>query len=232
MEIGIISANFGRLPILKIFCAGIARLRNDSGLHVPCVVAGDASGADICNSYNIEHIVCKNSPLTDKFNTACEYFRDKVDYVMVMGSDNIMSSMSFNRVIQEAERGIDLIGFDDVYFYGMDDIYSGKLFHFKHTTVLGVGRTLKASLLNKFQWRPWVTPQERGIDKVMLNAVTPLAKTSVLLKNGRTFDLKTNWNMNHIKHWAGKLGAMQTDQLLWDSVGVEEAKLIIKFLNR
>jgi len=232
MEIGVISANFGRLPILKIFCAGIARLRRETGLAIPCVVAGDISGAEVCDSYNIEHIICRNYPLTGKFNTACEALKGRVDYVMVMGSDNLISTMSFNRVIQEAERGIDLIGFNDVYFYGLDDIYAGKLFHFKHTEVLGVGRTIKASILDKFKWRPWVKDADRGIDRRMLNEVTPLAKTNVLLRGGAVIDLKTNWNLNHIRSWANKLGVMSSDNLIWDMVGPEEANLIKQYINR
>ena len=104
MKIGIITTNFGRLPILEIFCAGIKRLREETLLDIPVVCVGDADGAETCKSYNIEHIVHPNKPLTDKFNVACQAFRGRVDAIMIMGSDNVISTTAFLSVVAEAEK--------------------------------------------------------------------------------------------------------------------------------
>jgi hypothetical protein len=230
--IGIAVTNFGRNNILRIFCAGVRRLREDTNLPIPAVCCGDIGGADICREYGIEHIEQGNKPLTEKFNTACHALKGRVDYVMVMGSDNVLSTETFLRIQAEAEQGTDLIGLSDVYFYGMDDITTGQLFHFTHTTVLGVGRTIKASVLDNLNWKPWTEPRDRGIDSVMLTAVRPYVKTSKLLIGGHVFDLKTSMNLNRIEFWARKIPKMANSDLLWNSIGAEERRLIEEYLKR
>lgn len=231
--IGIITTNFGRVPILEIFCEGIRRLRRETGLTIPVVCAGDIGGKAVCEEHDIVHIIAPNVPLTNKFNTACEALRGKVDYVMIMGSDDLISTRDFLRVHHEAEQNkTDLIGFSDVYMFGMDDEHPGALVHFPFTTVLGVGRTVKADVLDKLGWRPWNLDRDRGIDRVMLDACSPLVKTRKVFDGGLIFDLKTAWNINPMKYWYKKIGAMPSNQLLWDSIGLREAELIKQFLNK
>jgi len=234
ITIGIVTTNLGRLPILEIFCEGIKRLRRETGLTtIPVVCAGDVGGKSLCEEYNITHIVTPNRPLTNKFNTACEALRGKVDYVMVMGSDDLIATKDFLRVYNEAEsNGTDLIGFSDVYMFGMDDEHSGDLIHFPHTTVLGVGRTVKASVLDNLGWRPWNIDRDRAIDTVMLDACRPYVVTRKVFDGGFIVDLKTSWNLNPIKFWHKKLGAMPSNQLLWDNIGLQETELINNFISR
>jgi len=89
MTIGIITANFGRLPILEIFCAGIKRLREETGFNIPCVSVGDADGGEILAKYSIAFVEYPNTPLTAKFNRACTELQSKCDYVLIMGSDDL-----------------------------------------------------------------------------------------------------------------------------------------------
>lgn len=232
MNIGIVTANLGRLPILEIFCEGIRRLRRETGLAIPVVCAGDVEGKELCEGYGITHIVASNKPLTNKFNTACESLRGKVDYVMVMGSDDLIATKDFLRVHEECQKGTDLIGFSDVYMFGMDDVSTGALVYFGHTTVLGVGRTVKGSVLDCLDWKPWVIQRDRGIDTVMLDAVRPYVTTRKVFDGGFIVDLKTSWNLNPIKFWHKKCGSLPSNQLLWDNIGVKEAELIKQFLNK
>ena len=230
MKIGIIVTNFGRTRILNIFGAGIARLRAETGFDIPVTCVGDIDGADICHKYDIMHIEYPNRPLTGKFNRACKSMEDRVDYVLVMGSDDLLSTRSFLAIHAEAEKGIDLIGLSEVYFFGMDDVHSGKLIHFRHTTVLGVARTIKASVLDNLSWEPWTQHRDRSIDTIMLDAVRPYVKTRALLNGEFVVDLKTSMNLNPIRFWAKKLGAMPNADLLWNNIGAEERRLIEEYL--
>jgi hypothetical protein len=230
--IGCVTCNFGRLPILKIFCAGINRLREQTNLPIPTICVGDADGKELCEAYGIEHIEHKNKPLTGKFNTAVYALKNRVDYCMILGSDNVISTETFLRIQEEADKGTDLIGLDSVYFYAMDDVYSGKLLHFRHTKVLGVGRTVAARVLDNLHWRPFTREQDRAIDTVMLDAVRPFVRTSKLLSDGFVFDLKTSHNLNGIGFWAKKLGFLPNSNLLFSNIGEEEARLIREYLNR
>jgi hypothetical protein len=233
MTIGIITTNFMRVPILEIFAEGITRLREETGLAIPCVCVGDSSGAETCRIHGIQHIEYPNKPLTAKFNRACmEMQKIGVNYVMVMGSDDLISTETFLRIKEETEKDIDLIGLSDVYFFGMDDVFTNKLVHFKHTTVLGVGRTISARVLDQINWQPWNIPRDRAIDTVMLDYVRPFVQTRVLLDGGFVVDLKTSWNLNPIKFWFAKLGYMPNNDLLWKNIGIKEKELINNFIDK
>jgi glycosyltransferase involved in cell wall biosynthesis len=230
-KIGIITTNFGRIPILEICFAGIDRLRLDTGMEIPCVCVGEEDDAtvELCKFYDIEHIYQENRPLTAKFNTACKALEGRVEYVMILGSDNLISTGTFNTILSECEKGVDLVGLSDIYFYGMDDIHTGKLLHFSHTTVLGVGRTIKASVLDELNWKPWITDRDRAIDVIMLDAVSPYVNSRTLLYGQFAVDLKSSFNLNGIRFWADKLGYMPSDQKLWDNIGAKETELIKKY---
>lgn len=222
----------GRVPILKIFAAGIKRLRDDTHMEIPCVVTGDIDGKETCERYNIQHIEYPNKPLTGKFNRACIEMKGKVDAVMVMGSDNVISTETFLRIHAEIEKGANLVGLDDVYFFGMDSVATNKLVHFSHTTVLGVGRTISSSVLDKVVWKPWNTERDRAIDTVMLDTVRKYVTASVLLKGGKVFDLKTSWNLNRLDFWLKRLGTLPTNDILFDNIGTEEAMLIRNYIAK
>jgi len=231
MTIGIITTNFGRVPILEIFAEGITRLRDETQRIIPCVCVGSEDGAETCRSHTIDHIIYPNSPLTSKFNRACLEMKDRCDYVMILGSDNLISTKTFLNVVEECDKGADLIGFSEVYFYCLDDVHTGKLIHFKHTTVLGVGRTISAKVLDNLNWQPWVITRDRAIDTIMLDAVRPFVKTRSLLDGEFVVDLKTSMNLNPVKFWAQKLGYMNSDRLLWDNIGPRESELIRNYIN-
>lgn len=231
-DIGIITANFGRVPILRIFCAGIRRLREETGMNIPVVCVGDISGKRVCEEYNIEHIVFPNKPLTGKFNRACIELKGRCRYISIFGSDNLIATSSFLKIYEECERGTDLIGLSEVYFMCLDDSHAGKLIHFRHTTVLGVGRTVRAGILDDVSWMPWTTQKNRGIDVVMLDSIRDSVKTSVLLNGEFVFDLKTSLNLNPVHHWAKKLGYMPTAELFWSKIGLEEKELVQEFLSK
>jgi hypothetical protein len=216
----------GRLPVLKIFCAGIKRLREDTGLDIPVVCVGDPVGAETCQSYDITHIEHPNNPLTGKFNRACQELYKKVEYVMIMGSDNLISNKAFLAVVEEAEKGTDLIGFDSIYFYGLDGECKDKLVYFRHTTVLGVGRTVSARVLNNLYWKPWGREQNRAIDTCMLDSVRPFVRTRTLLSHHFLVDLKTSWNLNSMNIWHKKFGALPNQDVMWNNIGEEEKELI------
>lgn len=228
--IGIISCNLGRVPILRIFCAGIKRLREETQMEIPCVVVGDIDGKQTLAEYNIDFIEFPNKPLTGKFNRACLEMKGKVDAVMIMGSDNILSTETFLRIHAEIKKGANLVGLDDVYFFGMDSNATNELVHFSHTTVLGVGRTISSSVLDHVGWQPWNLERDRAIDTVMLDTIRPYVMASVLLKGGKVFDLKTSWNLNRLEFWLKKLGSLPTNDILWNNIGKEEAELIVDYI--
>ena len=232
-RIGIILANHYRQAILEICFAGIDRLRADCIEDIPVVCIGeeDDKTLDLCKHYDIEHHYAPNIPLTGKYNYACQLLRTKVDAVMVIGSDNLISNNTFMRISDKVQEGFDLIGADDIYFMCLDDVHAGKLLYFGRTTVLGVGRTISAQILDKVNWTPWGIPRDRGIDRVMLDTVRPHVEKSILLSGCYIFDLKSNQNLNNVNSWVKSRGYMDSAEIFWNSISPAEQNLITNLLN-
>ena len=106
----------------------------------------------MCNRYYIEHFTRPNKPVSDKWNHAFEYLRNiGVSYVLVLGSDDIISTDLLRRIDEKAEQGYDLIGVKSVYFYAGEGIDRGKLVRLDSGQILPASRTIKATVLDKLQ---------------------------------------------------------------------------------
>ena len=94
----IITANWNRPEVLTLWCASIKRIREDLDIFIPAVVVSDRWDSTICNKYHIHHINHRNNPVSEKFNAGCKYAESiGVDYVMVLGSDDIVSTDTIRR---------------------------------------------------------------------------------------------------------------------------------------
>lgn len=232
MRVGLITASFGRVKILEIFAEGVRRLMDESGHEVSCVSVGSEDGRAILEARGIQFIPFPNKPLTGKFNRACQELKGKVDCVMLIGTDDLIATSTFKRIIAECEKGIDMVGIDDVYFFGLDDVHAGKLVKFNHTKVLGPARTVSARVLDGCNWTPWDQDKDRGIDTCMLDTIRPLVKTKVLLSGGYCFDLKSSLNLNKMDYWVEKFGYMNDQSIFWNNIGENETRLIKQYLER
>jgi hypothetical protein len=233
-RIGIILTSFYRQRVLEICFAGIDRLRADCQEYLPVICVGeeDEKTLDLCDHYDIEHHYAPNRPLTEKYNLACQLMKGKCDNVMILGSDNLITNRTFNAISAETEKGIDLIGLDDVYFFGMDDEFTGKLLYFGYTQVLGVGRTVSARVLDKINWTPWGRPADRGIDRVMLETVNPHVETRSLLSGYHVFDLKSSQNLNPMRSWAQRKRFLADTDIFWEQLSPAEINLIKQYIEQ
>lgn len=204
MKIGIITANHKREDVLEVFALGIDRLRRETGMEIIVACAGDESGAEICNRHSIIHIPFPNNPVTEKFNTACHCLKDKVDAVMVLGSDDIVSTETFIRTVEALQSGYDAIRMDTVYFlecrYGR-----GWVCRIGPVNTLVVGMTIRSEVLNP-TWKPWVRPADRGFDIIFWEGIRENVKKIFILKDSFILDIKTNVNLNKPDYWLGKYG--------------------------
>jgi hypothetical protein len=169
-----------------------------------------------------------NKPVSEKFNRAFKWMQNYgVDYVMITGSDNLLSYDTYNRIYAEAEKGYDLIGVNSIYFYSLDGQFKGSMVKLESNKILGVCKTISARVLDKIDWRPWTVEKDWGLDAIASNTIRPHVETTKLLENTEVFDCKSRENLNKYSFWHNKLKEKQDPQKLF-SILSEEEKQIIK----
>jgi len=233
MNIGIITINYKRPAVLNLYCAQIKRLREDLQMYVPAVVVSEAVDAPICNKYHVVHIEQQNNPATEKWNRAMKYMQGQgATNVMIMGSDDVISTDSFKRIMAEAEKGYDLIGSSDLYFFALDGIHRGGMvrLHTHRGKMLAPGKTVSSYVLDKIDWRPWTTPKNWGMDAIADKNFNLHVRARTVLHSMDIFDLKSRENLNKSTLWFGKIKEREDPAKLWNILGEEETYLLKKIL--
>jgi len=201
MNFCIITANHKRPKVFALWCESMSRLREEVG-HFPIVVVSDLCDAGMCKEHNIYHIVMGNRPVSAKFNKACRFSQTLgVDYVMTVGSDDIISTETMKLFLSSMDKGYDMITLDDIYFYGAYAEYNGVLVHFKGKKELGLCRTVHKSILDKIGWMPWRKQRSSGLDMLARMAYEPHIRNPYNINNAKVFDVKTEFNINRFSYW-------------------------------
>ena len=222
-----ITANYGRPKIFKLFCAGVRRLREELNYNFPVIVTSDIDDKEVCEEYGIKHYVQANNPVSDKFNTSCMRAKDlDVDYVVIVGSDDLIATNSMLTLWAEMKKGYDLIGITNVYFYDANGPHKGKLLQLKGTRMLGVCKCIHRRVLDEVGWKPWNKKKDWGLDSVAAKAISPHVKTWKQVDGVRVFDCKTKTNLNKFHRFYGHWGAENDISVFHDTLGEEELKLI------
>jgi len=231
MRVGLITANYGRLSIFKIFCEGVKRLREETGENIPCITSGSIDAIPLCKEYDIEFYEYPNRPLTAKFNNSMIHMCQKaeIDCVMLTGSDDLISTQTFID-IQDLMDTHDMVGLNDLYMLSMDGATSGNLYYFQHTTVLGPGRTIRKEIIERLDHPVWPIARDNTIDSMMLDSVRGLVKKSTTIK-GFLVDLKNNQSMNGVEFWSKRLPVVSKD-ILYGNIGAREKYLINEMISQ
>jgi hypothetical protein len=233
MRISIITASHGRPHILRAWCLGIERLRSetrDIDVDIDAVCVSDKWDNELCRVHWINHIAMDNNPVTDKFNRAvsvsCRVYNP--DYVMVLGSDDLMSTKTFVnivRTLEESETPIDVIGISNIYFFNTEGTQRGSLVQLRGERMLGVGKTISRRVLEEVGCRPWGKEKNWGMDSVLTQTIAPFVKKTVVLHDQKVFDLKSKESLNKFSLWANKF-QKEDPNIFWNNIGEREKKLV------
>lgn len=223
--LGIITINWKRISVLQLWCAQIKRLREELDMFIPAVVVSEVEGGTICNQYKVHHIIQQNDPATEKFNTAMGYMKTLgMDYVMVLGSDDIISTWFVRKTMTEMARNIDYIGCTVFYFYAGQGIDRGKLVKLDTPQTKGIGRTVSKRILDLCDWRLWDVPKNWGMDAIATKNILKCNPTKAIIED-IIVDVKTRDNLNSFKIWGNRLP--QVDSNLFYNILSEEEKSIL-----
>jgi hypothetical protein len=227
VNFGIATINYGRPRVFELFCASIKRLRYDLNTYIPVACVSEESDKPMCNKYYIEHFTEPNKPISRKWNRAFGYFRSiGVDYVIILGSDDIISTELLRAIVEQMERGVSLIGINTIYFYSAEGMYKGKLARLQSKQILGVAKAIHHSALDPIKWHVSPIDKNWGIDAIMSNAIKPHVTTKAVV-DGVCVDVKTSLNINH---WSalGKTRPMVDPEIFYGILGEEEKQLLAK----
>jgi len=225
---GIITISYKREKVLRLFCAGIKRLRNDLQMFIPVVCVGDAEHKSICDEYHIHHITQENHPASQKWNTAVAYMMSiNVSYISIFGSDDICSTDLLKNLISAMEVGYDLIGVNQIYFYGGDGKHKGQLRHLQSgKTIMGVARTISKYVFEKAH-PMWRKNRSWAMDGDCLRTIKPYMRHYKIVE-GDVFDIKTTdaVQLNKMTYWLSKLDTNLPPDILYNILSQEEKDIL------
>lgn len=209
MKLGILTAVWKRYEVLETFKEGIERLKKHSNIEIEVVAVGSEGkqSANACKEFH--YVEYENNPLSDKWNAGMLKMKElNVDYVLCMGSDDLMCNNSLDKYVEAMEFGYDFIGLLDCFIYDSktNDLrfwvgYNGK----RVGETAGIGRCLSKRLLDIFEWKPWADAHDRGLDGTMFNKLKDIPHTQkvfgCLKDNIFAVDIKDAYSLTSFSHF-------------------------------
>jgi glycosyltransferase involved in cell wall biosynthesis len=222
---GILTINNGRPKVLNLWCASVKRLREDLQMYIPAVVVSGAEDKSMCQKYFINHITQQNNPASRKWNTGVSYLMNQnLDYIIICGSDDIISTNLLKNILIETEEETDLIYLNIIYFYGGDGAFRGQLRRLTTKQILGVGRTISRRVI-KATGTLWTRDRNWGMDGDCWKNISPHVQTKAVVE-GVVVDVKTSENLNSMNFWMGKLKEECNPKIFYEILGEEEKQIL------
>lgn len=227
-SLGIITINHGRRKILSLWLSQIQRLRRETQIFVPACVVSEEEDKNLCLSMSVAHVTQPNEPVSFKWNHAMYYMRDVVDAsaVMILGSDDVISTQYYLKTWDEVQKGIDLIGTESAYFFCGQGIDRGKLVRLDGRAMLGIGKTVSKRILTEANWTLWTKPKGWGMDAMAQQEIVKHTPSKAIISD-IIVDVKTRENLNSFNVFKRR---PEVDAKLFYDILSEEELTILKSL--
>lgn len=208
MRLGVLTCVWKRHEIYEIYIDFIKRISKIKGLEVvPLSICSESNSVWLSANNDIEFSVFQNQPLASKWSHGMNVMKGmNVDYVLCLGSDDVMCNDTIKLYLEKMNQGIDFIGLKDLYIYSQDLdrlVYWGGYQGCRDGESSGLGRCLSKKLLDKLDWNPWGNTKLRGLDGEMARRLNKINYTESLisLKDNNLFavDIKNKESMTHFK---------------------------------
>lgn len=203
MKIAVVSATWKRFDVFQKFMLGIDKL--DIEL---CLAVSEEKYQRYCVNHKIKHVIVENNPLAAKMNASLRLAKG-ADYVLFLGSDDVVHPELFEYYKQQINKGVDFIGSTDWYFYDTKTKKSAYWGGYREPNRKGVtcgaGRLLSKRVLDLWGWKIWENKHSHILDNSFEEKLrqTPLTKHVFSLKEKGLFglDIKSETNMTPFKIW-------------------------------
>ena len=148
MKVAIYFAVYKRLKVLKIFLDGLERLKEENKdiEFIPFAVYSNDDEGIILKEYGVRSLKFDNEYLGRKKNAGLkEVLKLDWDYLLELGSDDLVSSKLIDFYRPRWEAGDSCFGISSCYFI---DSATGRVAFWKHNYAIGAGRCIKRSVLD------------------------------------------------------------------------------------
>ena len=205
MKISMVTGLWKRPDVFEMFAKGVHNL----GIEIDVIVAGSEGeqSRKMVEAHGFHYIEIPNQPLAKKMNATTLKAKELgSDYVICMGSDDIMSPELMQLYIKFMNEGYEFIGIQDMYFYdtvSRKSLYWGGYRDSKrwmHTA--GAARCISSTLMDKWQWQPWKVSDSAFLDNSMQGRIMGRQKVINIRKEGLfALDIKSSTNMTPFARW-------------------------------
>lgn len=202
MKITIVTGVWQRPNVFEMFAKGIKNL----GVDLRVIVAGSEGkrSEEMVLAHGFEYIEINNKPLGRKMNATTLAAKGS-DYVVCMGSDDVLSPELFQHYLKYMSEGYDFIGLSDFYFYDTKTkraMYWGGYTDKRKGMTVGAGRVISSRLMNSMNWTPWNNEADKSLDSIMNNQIKGKQKVLRLKDlNVLAVDIKSSTNITKFKQW-------------------------------
>ena len=173
MNLAIVTAIHGRLPITLAFLKSVKRIYDEFGVHTYIAVTPEDRAIHHLNGEHLHYIEYANKTdgktVGDKFNAAFDLLRGTdFTHAMILGSDDIASSWFIQHAMTLDE--YDISGVDALWFWGLNPRRAGfqRFGYFPIKGVIaGTGKVLSRRAVEVTDYAPW-PPCNYGMDAKMM----------------------------------------------------------------
>lgn len=215
IKVAIVSSVWKRPEVFEMFAKGIHALEANKFIEIDIefyiIIAGSegVESQSMVEKHGFIYVEMPNDPLAAKVNQPVLIAKQlKVDYVLCLGSDDIISPELIFVYESYMRKAIDFIAVTDFYFY---DLASKKAAYWAGYTdkrkghTVGAGRLISSRLLGLWNWKPWDVKDSNGLDKSMQRKLKTTPHTSAIFslkeKGVYALDIKSETNVTPFKLW-------------------------------
>ena len=212
LKVAIVSAVWGRKEVFEMFAKGINHLIENMDIEFHVIIAGSEwdESKKMVQKHGYTYIEIPNEPLATKHNSTTYACRNLgVDYILCLGSDDIISLELMKEYEIHMRNGVDFIGVTDFYFYDTvskkSSYWGGYREKFRLNHTCGAGRVISNRLMKHWDFMPWENKHSKVLDNSMEQKLSEISHTKKIfsLKEKGLFglDIKSSTNMTPFQLW-------------------------------
>ena len=190
IKVLVISAIWKRPEVTRIFFLQLKELQREveAKCEIKVLIVGSegAESRALVTDAGFEYIEHANAPLGDKWNMAVHYSSTMVwDYLLMLGSDDLLSVSAFAKYLEHAKAGADFIGLHDIYVFNLKTKavkWWGGYRNHRMGEAAGAGRMLRRALVEQMGFQLFKPGRKKGLDKTLTAKLDNLKFEKVILK--------------------------------------------------
>ena len=213
LKIAIVTGVWQRPEIFELWANGVDYLIRNSPHEYAVIVAGSEGrkSEQMVRRRGYTYIEHPNQPLAAKMNaTTLMAKQSGCDYVLCVGSDDVIHPTLMDQYTQRMNNGVDFIGVTDFYFYDIQTkralYWRGYREQYRKGVTAGAGRLISARLMKAWNWQPWEVRHNHVLDNSMeekLRSIPGFSIDTFSLESTGSYalDIKSATNMTPFKVW-------------------------------